>query len=664
MMRKIRVYELARKLHLSSNELLDILSGLGLELTSHMNTVEDEMADLVMEMIQDEKDKDEPAKHLQKKEEVEEKKERIEVQVPIVVKELATLFQVPVNTFIGGLIKMNLMVSINQELDGEMVQKIAEKMRMQVQIKHEEKKEDEKEEDRRRYVFGEDDDPADLKPRPAVVTIMGHVDHGKTSLLDKIRETNVIAQEAGGITQHIGAYQVKVNDRKITFLDTPGHEAFTTMRARGAQVTDIAVLVVAADDGVMPQTIEAINHARAAKVPIIVAINKIDKNNANQDQVKKELSEEGLLPEDWGGETICVPISAFKGENLDDLLEMILLVSEMEEFKANPNRRAQGIVIEALLDRGQGPVATVLVKNGTLHIGEAMVAGDTCGRVRAMVNEWGEPLSKAPPGTPVKVLGFAEVPQAGDVFEVVKDDREARSLAAQRKNKKREEMRYRTSAVTLDDLYRQIEMGEVRDLRIILKGDVRGSVEALREALLKLSTDEVQISVVHLGVGAITETDVNLASASSAIIIGFNVRPDVNARKLSEREKVDIRSYRIIYQAIEDVKAALEGLLEPDYQEAIIGSLDIRATFSVPDIGIVAGCYVKEGKINRHARLRLIRDGVVIHEGDVSSLRRFKDDVREVSEGYECGVGITNYHDIKVGDRIEVFEIREIKRTL
>lgn len=663
-MRKIRVYELARKLGLSSNELLEIISRLGLELTSHMNTVEDEMADLVVEMIQEEKEEG-SVKTPGKTEKPPVQDKKFTVKVPIMVKELADLFHIPVNTFMGNLIKMNLMVTINQELDREMVQQIADQMKMNVEIEDDEEKlQRQKEKETRRYIFGEDEDPADLRPRPAVVTIMGHVDHGKTSLLDKIRETNVIAQEAGGITQHIGAYQVKIEDRKITFLDTPGHEAFTTMRARGAQVTDIAVLVVAADDGVMPQTIEAINHARAAKIPIIVAINKIDKNNANQDQVKKELSEEGLLPEEWGGDTICVPISALKGENLQELLEMILLVSDMEELKANPNRKAQGIVVEALLDRGQGPVATVLVKNGTLHIGEAMVAGDACGRVRAMVNEWGEPLKEAPPGTPVKVLGFAEVPQAGDIFEIVKDDRQARSLANQRKNKKREEMSHRTSAITLDDLYRQIERGETRDLRIILKGDVRGSVEALRDALLKLSTDEVQVSVVHLGVGAITETDVNLASASSAIIIGFNVRPDVNARKLSERERVDIRSYRIIYKAIEDVKAALEGLLEPDYQEAIIGSLDIRATFSVPDIGIVAGCYVKDGIINRNARLRLVRDGVVIHEGDVSSLRRFKDDVREVHEGYECGVGITGYQDIKVGDRIEVFEIREIKRTL
>lgn len=663
-MRKIRVYELARKLGLSSNELLEIISRLGLELTSHMNTVEDEMADLVVEMIQEEKEEG-SVKTPEKTEKPPVQDKKFTVKVPIMVKELAELFHIPVNTFMGNLIKMNLMVTINQELDREMVQQIADQMKMNVEIEDDEEKlQRQKEKETRRYIFGEDEDPADLRPRPAVVTIMGHVDHGKTSLLDKIRETNVIAQEAGGITQHIGAYQVKIEDRKITFLDTPGHEAFTTMRARGAQVTDIAVLVVAADDGVMPQTIEAINHARAAKIPIIVAINKIDKNNANQDQVKKELSEEGLLPEEWGGDTICVPISALKGENLQELLEMILLVSDMEELKANPNRKAQGIVVEALLDRGQGPVATVLVKNGTLHIGEAMVAGDACGRVRAMVNEWGEPLKEAPPGTPVKVLGFAEVPQAGDIFEIVKDDRQARSLANQRKNKKREEMSHRTSAITLDDLYRQIERGETRDLRIILKGDVRGSVEALRDALLKLSTDEVQVSVVHLGVGAITETDVNLASASSAIIIGFNVRPDVNARKLSERERVDIRSYRIIYKAIEDVKAALEGLLEPDYQEAIIGSLDIRATFSVPDIGIVAGCYVKDGIINRNARLRLVRDGVVIHEGDVSSLRRFKDDVREVHEGYECGVGITGYQDIKVGDRIEVFEIREIKRTL
>ncbi len=680
-MGKIRVYELARELDLSSNELLAILKDLGLELSSHMNTIDGETAELVVEVLEDQESESTPAaekehekegnkraireakKGTKKRTKKRDQQQEVKISAPITVKDLAEDLNIASGTLMTELIGIGLMVNINQELDHKTLAKINKKLQLGLKLEDEEDRADE-EDKRVSYDFYDDESTEDLKPRPAVVTIMGHVDHGKTSLLDKVRETNVMEEEAGGITQHIGAYQVQLDDRKITFLDTPGHEAFTSMRARGAQVTDIAVLVVAADDGVMPQTVEAINHARAAEIPIIVAINKMDKNNANPDRVKQELSDQGLVPEEWGGKTICVNLSALKGQNIDELLEMINLVAEIEELKANPNRLAQGIIVEAELDRGRGPVATVLVKNGSLQIGQPMVAGETYGRVRAMNNDLGQPVEEAPPGTPVEVLGFSDVPRAGDVLEVLSSDREARNIAQERSSKKREEEMQRSSAVTLDDLYRQIEKGEVQDLNLIIKADVQGSVEALREALLRLGTDEVKVSVVHGGVGAINETDVNLASASSAIIIGFNVRPDTNARGQAEREGVDIRTYRVIYKAIDDVRSALEGLLKPDYKEVVIGSLEVRATFSVPDIGIIAGCYVREGSVNRNANVRLIRDGSVVHEGTISSLKRFKDDVREVAEGYECGLGIENYNNIKDGDRIEVYEIREIKRTL
>ncbi len=504
-------------------------------------------------------------------------------------------------------------------------------------------------------------EPGNLRPRPPVVTIMGHVDHGKTRLLDSIRKANVAEKEAGGITQHIGAYQVKVGEQKITFLDTPGHEAFTTMRARGAKVTDIAILVVAADDGVMPQTIEAINHAKAANVPIIVAINKMDKPDANADRVKQELTEHGLLPEDWGGDTICVPISAIRQEGIDNLLEMVLLVAEMQELKANPNRRAKGTVVEAKLDKGRGPVATVLVQEGTLKVGDFVIAGTAYGRVRAMISDKGKRIKQAGPSTPVEILGFSDVPEAGDILFDVEDEKFAKQVVEERKNKIKESQITSAQKVSLDELFDKIKEGELKDLNIIIKADVQGSVEAVKQALTKLSNDEVRIRAIHSGVGAITESDIMLASASNAVVIGFNVRPEPTARAAAEKEKIDIRLYRIIYDAIEDMEAAIKGMLEPKYREAVIGHAEIRTIFKVPGVGSVAGCYVADGKVTRNSHTRLIRDGVVVHEGRIQSLKRFKDDVKEVNAGYECGIGIENFNDIKEGDIIEAFIMEEVE---
>ncbi|MDD2497083.1 MAG: translation initiation factor IF-2, partial [Desulfitobacteriaceae bacterium] len=504
----------------------------------------------------------------------------------------------------------------------------------------------------------------DMVERPPVVTVMGHVDHGKTSLLDAIRKANVIATEAGGITQHIGAYQVEINNKKITFLDTPGHEAFTAMRARGAQVTDIAILVVAADDGVMPQTVEAINHAKAAEVPIIVAINKIDKPNANPERVKQELTEHGVVAEEWGGDTIMVPVSAKTHEGIPQILEMALLVSEVGELKANPDRLARGTVVEAELDKGRGPVATVLVQKGTLHIGDNVVAGTTFGKVRAMIDDKGRRIKSALPSTPVEVLGFSEVPPAGEIFVAIEDEKDARYIAGKYQIKKREEEMGKTVRVSLDDLFKQISEGEVKELNIIVKADVQGSIEALSQSLNKLSTNEVRVNIIHGGVGTITESDVMLASASNAIIIGFNVRPDTNTRKAIEAEKIDLRLYRVIYDAIDDVKGAMTGLLDPTFKEVVIGRAEVRTTFKVPKVGTIAGSYVTEGKITRNAGVRVIRDGIVIHEGKISSLKRFKDDVKEVVSGYECGIGVENFNDLKDNDVIEAFIMEETKREL
>ena len=508
-----------------------------------------------------------------------------------------------------------------------------------------------------------EDAPEDLQPRSPVVVVMGHVDHGKTRLLDSIRKTNVIDTEAGGITQHIGACRVKINGRNITFLDTPGHEAFTSMRARGAQVTDIAILVVAADDGIMPQTIEAINHAKAANVSIIVAINKMDKETANPDVVKQQLTEHGLVPEEWGGDTICVPISALKGDNIDTLLEMVLLVADMKELKANPNRSAKGTVIEAKLDKGRGPVATVLVQNGTLKIGDVVVAGTAVGKVRAMIDDKGKRVKEAGPCVPVEILGLNEVPEGGDVFHAVNDEKKARAVVEKRKQKIKDEYNKSTQqVVSLDALFNQIEQGQIKELNIIVKADVQGSVEAIKQSLEKLSNDEVRVRVIHGGVGTITESDIMLASASNAIIVGFNVRPDAATVDSAALKNVEIRLYRVIYQAIEEIEAAMKGMLEPTYRENVIGHAEIRQTFRVSGVGTIAGCYVTDGKIQRNSEVRIVRDGIVVHEGELNSLKRFKDDVKEVATGYECGLSIDRYNDIKEGDVIECFVMEEVPR--
>lgn len=507
------------------------------------------------------------------------------------------------------------------------------------------------------------DKEKDLEERPAVVTIMGHVDHGKTTLLDSIRHTKVTAGEAGGITQHIGAYQAETNDKKITFLDTPGHEAFTSMRSRGAQVTDISILVVAADDGIMPQTVEAINHAKAAEVPIIIAVNKMDKEAANPDRVMQELTEYELVPEDWGGDTIVVPISAKKRDGIDQLLEMILLVAEMEELKANPKKVAFGTVIEAQLDKGRGPVASLLVQEGTLSTGDSLVAGNTYGRVRAMVSDIGERIDKALPSTPVEITGLNAVPQAGDQFLVFRDEKKARHIGESRSRQYIEENRGGQAKVSLDELFDQIKQGEMKDLNVIIKADVQGSAEALAASLQKIEVENVNIKIIHTGVGAITESDVILASASNAIVIGFNVRPANNAKKAAEREKVDVRMHRVIYQAIEEIEAAMKGMLDPEYEEKVIGQAEVRETFKVSKIGTIAGSYVTDGKITRNSSVRLIRNGVVLFEGELLDLKRFKDDVREVAKNYECGITIKDFNDIKTGDLIEAFVMEEIERT-
>lgn len=502
-----------------------------------------------------------------------------------------------------------------------------------------------------------------LVPRAPVVTVMGHVDHGKTTLLDYIRKTNVAEREAGGITQHIGAYKVKLPQGEITFIDTPGHHAFTTMRARGARVTDIVILVVAADDGVMPQTVEAINHAKAANVPIIVAINKIDKPEAKPDRVKQELAQHGLIPEEWGGDTIMVPISAKTGQGVDELLEMVLLVAEMLDLKANPNKPARGTVLEAKLDPKKGPVATLLVQDGTLREGDAFVAGLCWGKVRAMTNERGERLKEAGPSTPVEVLGLSDVPMAGDPFFVVENEKVAREISEERREKAKE-LSVDKGKVTIEEIMKKLMEGESKELRLIVKADVQGSLEAIREVIDRLSTDEIKVNIVHYGIGAVTETDVMLAKASGAIIIGFNVRPDAQARKVIEREKVEVRTYKVIYDIVEDIKKIMSGMLEPEEKEVVLGRAEIRQIFKVPKVGNVAGCYVLEGKITRNAKIRIIRDGVIVYDGRLSSLKHYKEDVREIQAGYECGMAFENFQDIKEGDIVEAYEIQRIERTL
>lgn len=572
----------------------------------------------------------------------------------ITVKEFAQKLGYEVSDIIKKLMMLGIMATINQEIDLDTATLIAEEFGVTV----EELPPEEDPTEIPEIV----DDPSTLLLRPPVVTVMGHVDHGKTSLLDVIRKTSVTAKEAGGITQHIGAYQAICQKKKIVFLDTPGHEAFTAMRARGAQVTDIAILVVAADDGVMPQTIEAINHAKSANVPIIVAINKIDREGANPEHVKQQLSEYGLIPEDWGGDTIMVPVSARQRTGINELLEMILLVAEMQELKANPNRAAQGIIIEAQLDKGRGPVATVLVQTGTLHIGDSIIAGIAHGKVRAMINDRGEKVKKAGPSTPVEVLGLADVPAAGDILASV-DEKLARSIAEKRIAKRRNEEMMHSQKVSLDDLFQQIQDGNIKDLNILIKADVQGSVEALRSSLLALNTStEVRVTIIHAGAGAVNESDVMLATAANALIIAFNVRPDANARKLADTENIDIRTYRVIYEAINDVQAAMTGMLAPQYKEVIQGKVEIRQVMSFSK-ALVAGSYVLEGKVTNSSSIRIIRDGVVVHEGSIESLRRFKDDVKEVAAGYECGITIDKFRDFKEGDIIEAFTMEEVKPT-
>jgi len=583
-------------------------------------------------------------------------KTKLNVIEYITVGELANLMDVPGNEMIQKCIELGMMVSINQRLEADVITLLADEFGYEVEFQ-EEFAEDITEE--------EADDPDRLKPRAPIVTIMGHVDHGKTTLLDFIRKTNVVAGESGGITQHIGAYEVMLdNSKTITFLDTPGHEAFTAMRARGAQLTDIVVLVVAADDNVMPQTLEAINHAQAAGVPIIVAINKIDKPNANPDKVRQQLSERNVLVEEWGGKYQSVEIAAKQGLNIDQLLEKILLEAELLELKADPEKRAHGVSIESELDRGKGIVASVLIQSGTLRVGDPFIAGLYSGRVRAMYDERENRLEAAPPSKPVQVTGFDGMPKVGDRFVVLESEAEGREIAAKRQQLKREQDLRQIRHITLDDISKNIQTGEVKELSIIVKGDVDGSVEALSESLIKLSNDEVKVNVIHKGVGAINDADVLLAAASQAIIVGFHVRPLVSTRKLAESENVEIRLYSVIYDAINDVKSALEGLLSPEIKEEIIGTAEVRETFKVPKVGTVAGCSVQEGKMMRNAKVRLIRDGIVIYEGTLSSLKRFKDDVREVDSGYECGMGIEGYNDIKIGDTIEAFKLTEQKRTL
>lgn len=571
------------------------------------------------------------------------------------VKLLSEKIGKPVSEIIKKLMLLGIMSTINSQIDFDTAHLVAGEFGVELEQKIEKTAED---------ILVEDveDSPESLQKRPPIVTIMGHVDHGKTSLLDRIRLAKVAEGEAGGITQHIGAYQIDMHGEKITFIDTPGHEAFTAMRARGAQVTDIAIIVVAADDGIMPQTVEAINHAKSAGVPIIVAINKMDKENSNPQRIMQDLTEYELLPEEWGGDTIVVPVSAKTGEGIDKLLEMILLVAEVQELKANPNKLARGTIVEAQLDKGRGPVATVLVESGTLKIGDTVIAGTAYGKIRAMIDDMGHNVEKALPSQPVEVIGLSEVPVAGDVIHAAQEDRLSRQVAEQRKDRQKAEMLKKMSKVSLDDLFDQIAEGQIKDLNIVIKADVQGSVEAVRQSLEKLSDDEVHIRVIHAGVGAIRETDVTLASAANAIIIGFNVRPDAKAMAAAEHEKVDVRLYRVIYKAIEDITAAMKGMLDPEYEEAVTGHAEVRQTFKVSSIGTIAGCYMTDGNIKRNSQVRLLRDNVVLYEGKLSSLKRFKDDVKEVAQGYECGMSLENYNDIKEGDVIEAFEMREIER--
>ncbi|GAB6170125.1 translation initiation factor IF-2 [Clostridium carnis] len=679
-MSKIRVYELAKELNVSSKDLIELLMNeFSVDVKNHMSVIEDEDAELIKELLggssedgsktiidvyEDELNNtvNNQAKKRKRKKDEEDQNESIgeggsgviEMGETITVKELSEKLGKPSADVIKTLIFTGVMAAINQEIDFATAEKVCEKYECLIVKKEETEELDNFEE--------EEIVEENLVKRPPIVTVMGHVDHGKTSLLDAIRKANVTAHEAGGITQHIGAYTVNVNGEKLTFLDTPGHEAFTAMRARGAQVTDVVILVVAADDGIMPQTKEAINHCKAAEVPMIVAINKMDRPGANPEKVKQELTEHGLVSEDWGGDTICVPVSAKTGENLEQLLEMVLLTSEMAELKADPNRKAKGTVIEAKLDKGRGAVATLLIQNGTLNVGDSILVGSTYGRIRAMFDDKGKKIKSAGPSIPVEILGLSEVPAAGDRFAVVKDEKTARNMAEARKQKIKDESFHSSNRVSLEDLYNQIQEGSVKELGIIVKADVQGSVQAIKQSLEKLSTDDVKVRVIHGGVGAITETDVTLATASNALLIGFNVRPDTNAAIVADRDGVDIKTYRIIYDAIEDVKSAMIGMLDPEYKEVINGKAEVRLVYKISNVGTIAGSYVLNGKIIRNSEVRVIRDGIVIFESTLASLKRFKDDAKEVNAGYECGLSVEKFNDLKEGDIIESFTMEAIKR--
>ena len=644
-MSKTRVYQVAENLNVSTEDLIKKLAEIDINVVKD-DVLEDENLELAMELFGSED---------------EDNGNKIVVEGVITVKDLTEKLNKPASEIIMKLMKMGTMATINQEISFEMASLIVNEYGFElIQSENDEKEVQEIEE----LMQIEEDKDEDLKPRPPVVTVMGHVDHGKTSLLDAIRESNFISAEAGGITQHIGASEVMVNGQKIVFLDTPGHEAFTSMRARGAQVTDIAILVVAADDGIMPQTVEAINHTKAAGVPLIVAINKIDKPEANPDKVKQELADQGLLVEDWGGEVISVPVSAKKREGIDTLLEMVLLVAEVEELRANPDKRAVGTVIEAELDKGRGPVATVLVQGGTLEVGDPIVAGAASGKVRAMINSKGKRVKVAGPSTAVEILGLSEVPQGGDQFVEVPTDKIARSVADRRRQMQRDEQMKSSQRLSLDALFEQMNEGNVKDLNIVIKADVQGSVQAVKQSLEKLSNEEVQVQVIHGGAGAVTESDVLLAAASNAIIIGFNVRPVPGAESLAQKEKVDVRTYTIIYKAIEDIQQAMTGMLDPEYVDEETGKVEIREIYKISGIGTVCGCYVTSGKIFRNCKVRIVRDSIIIHEGEIAALKRFKDDVKEVNTGYECGISIVNYNDLKEGDIIEAYITKEVQRKL
>lgn len=688
-MSKVRVYELAKELGISSKDLISLLKDeFSIEVKNHMSVVEEEDALLIKEFYGEsekksteedieekygelqekqipvikknkknktKKNEDENNDNEQEDEEEEEEEIILEIEDTITVKELSDRLEKTYAEVIKELMMMGVMAGVNQEIDFEIAEKLGEKFNAMI-VK---KEVDVLEEAVEQYI--EEDEEEGTVKRPPVVTVMGHVDHGKTSLLDAIRKEQVAGSEAGGITQHIGAYTITINGEKITFLDTPGHEAFTSMRARGAQITDIVILVVAADDGIMPQTEEAINHCKAANVPVVVAINKMDRAGANPDKVKQQLAEKGLVSEDWGGDTITVPVSAHTKEGIDTLLEMVLLTAEIQELKSNPSRKAKGTVIDAKLDKGRGPVASLIVQNGTLHSGDSIIVGTTYGRIRAMFDDKGRKIKSAGPSIPVEILGLSEVPSAGDRFYVVKNEKTAREMAEKRKEKSRNEY-LSTNKVSLEDLYSQIKEGKIKELNIIVKADVQGTIEAIRQSLEKLSTDEVKVRVIHGGVGAITETDVILANASSAVIIGFNVRPDSNAIVSAEKENVEIKTYRVIYSAIEDIKKAMIGMLEPEYKEVIQGRAEVRMTYKISSVGTVAGCYVQSGKITRNSNVRIIREGIVIFESELASLKRFKDDVKEVASGYECGIMIEKFNDIKEGDVIEAYTMEAVKK--